>query len=58
MSNITADMTLNEFRTALFTEFEGKTKEERTKISDKYDDVLKEIIDRELELGRQGWLNS
>jgi len=56
MSNI-LNMTSSEVSKAFFKAAEGKTKEERKEIyENEYRPILKEIQDRNLELGRQGWM--
>lgn len=50
------NMTSHEARLTLFSAVEGKSKEEIEKIKAEYFAVSDKITDRELELGRQGWL--
>ena len=49
-------MTSNEARMAFFKAVEGKTKAEIEHIKLEYSKVLPKIIERELELAKNGWL--
>lgn len=49
-------MTSDEARLVFFKAVEGKTKEEVEEIKIAYFEVLPKIIERELQLAKEGWL--
>ena len=49
-------MTSEEARMTLFKEIEGKTKIEIEQIKAEYFEVLPKIIEKELQLAKDGWL--
>ena len=52
--DVTAEMSSHQYRDALFTAYEGKTKEECKEIHEKYAPIGSEIRKRELSLVEQG----
>jgi hypothetical protein len=49
-------MTSKEARMTLYNAYDGKTDEECGAIFNEYAPIIDIILDRELELGRQGWM--
>lgn len=58
MSNkiFTEQMTSEEARMKLFEKIEGKTKAEIEKIKEEYFEILPAILEKEINLAKDGWL--
>ncbi|MDR0249510.1 MAG: hypothetical protein LBI44_07675 [Oscillospiraceae bacterium] len=50
------NMTSSEARRALYSAYEGKTKEERALLFEEYKPVANAILDREIDLAHRGWM--